>query len=163
MQTPTNETVQEVAARYPEDLANPDQHFNDFGTDFGFACHSQVLSAAFKDNAYRYVMSISPATHQLDQWYYFYINNDTAPTTVEVDIARRFQAYLRDFIVGGDPNVPSQGPKPGLSDGNWPVYGSNASIFNITSDGFMVSRDPPSFASNCEFIQGLIQDCTNGW
>jgi carboxylesterase type B len=165
MQTPTNNTINQVAAHYPEDPTNPSTGFNAFTTDLGFACYSQVLSKTFKKKSYRYVMSIPPATHGLDQMYYFYIDNVTAPSSVNVLLARRFQQYLRQFIIYGDPNGPNEGEPStngGISAGTWPDY-EQGKIFNITSNGFEVAIDPWSLGGTCEFIQRLVDDPANNF
>jgi len=78
----------------------------------------------------------------MDQAYYFYVDNVTAPGVVDVGMARQFQRYLRWFIVDGDPNgaVGTYGPS-GDSHGDWPVSRGDAKIFNITADGFQVATD----------------------
>jgi len=164
MQTPTAQTIDAVAARYPTDPANPGQKFIDFGTDVGFACNSRTLSKTFGDKAYRYVMSVPPATHGMDQAYYFYVDNVTTPGVVDVGMARQFQRYLRRFIVDGDPNgaVGTSGPIWN-SHGDWPVYGGDAKIFNITAEGFQDATDYLSVGGRCAFIQDLIDDPANGW
>jgi carboxylesterase type B len=183
MQTPTTKTIAEVAARYPEDPQNPASRFNNFATDVGFACYSQVLSKTFGENAYRYVMSLPPATHELDQQYYFYINEVATPGDIDVKIARQFQQYLRNFIVYGNPNGPvdshdkrgtrvtldsspqdtsSEHNKGGIGASYWPDYW-NQKVFNITSNGFEATTDPWSLNGKCGFIQALIDDPANGF
>jgi carboxylesterase type B len=155
MQTPTFNTVEAVASRYPPNSAG----FNDFFTDLEFACHAQMLAKTFKENAYRYVMSIPPATHELDQSYYFYIDNVTTPGDVDVQLARRFQAYLRDFVLWGD----QDGQKDGnIRDGMWPEY-DEGTIFNITKDGFEVAVDPWSKGGRCDFLQSIVDNPANGF
>jgi carboxylesterase type B len=165
MKTPTKKVIDEIVARYPADPTNPAAPFNNFGTDISFGCCSQKLSKTFQDKAYRYVMSIPPATHALDQDYYFYINNETTPVSIDVPLARRFQRYLRNFIVHGDPNG-ANGLREGTDDfvtGRWPKYGSEEMIFNITSKGFETVIDPWSLDDRCEFMQSLINDPANGF
>lgn len=218
MQTPTVHTIAEIAARYPEEPVNPEQRFNDFGTDVGFACHSRVLSKTFGNNAYRYVMSIPPATHGLDQMHYFYVGDGPESPPINVTIARQFQQYLRNFVVHGNPSgasnrgstqnergvpfpdsvghtkdpsnirfndMPYGDPRRNnheatnfklhmeagevsrssrdVSDGDWPTYGDESMIFNITANGFEIAKDYWSLDDRCKFIQSLIDNKSNGW
>ena len=160
MQTPTSKTLSEVAARYPPNPQDPGSPFNNFATDIGFACYSRTLSKAWKENAYRYVMSLPPATHALDQGYYFYIDDILTPGQIDVHIARQFQRYLRNFILYGNPSGKCENDHP--KDPIWPNYGE-AYIFNITADGFVPTVDPLSLNDHCDFILDIIQDPSNGF
>jgi carboxylesterase type B len=128
MQTPTSQTLSEVAARYPPSPHDPGSPFNNFAIDIGFACYSRTLSKAWKENAYRYVMSLPPATHALAQGYYFYVDDILTPGQIDVNIARQFQRYLRNFILFGNPNDEMDHPQ----DATWPNY-DEVQIFNITA------------------------------
>lgn len=160
IQTPTSKTLSEVAARYPANPSNPGSPFNNFATDIGFACYSQTLSEAWKEDAYRYVMSIPPATHALDQAYYFFVDDVLTPGPVDVHIARQFQRYLPDFVLYGNPNGKCEDDHPQVPV--WPNYGE-AQIFNITCEGFVPTLDPWSLDDKCGFILDIIQDPANGF
>lgn len=161
MQTPTNKTLSEVAARYPPNPQHPGAPFNDFATDAGFACHSQPIANAWGENAYRYFMSTPPATHAVDQGYYFYVDEIQTPGQININIhlARQFQRYLKNFILYGTPN--GNGKRGYNQTLPWPNYNDSQAV-NITSDTFVPTVDPWSLDNRCQFIRDLLQDPANG-
>ena len=80
------------------------------------------------------------------------------PGQIDVNIARQFQRYLRDFILYGNPNDEMDH----LQDATWPNY-DQAQIFIITADVFVPTADPWSLNDHCEFILEIIKDPSNGF
>lgn len=158
MATPTPDTVSQLSALYPQNLTDA---FNLLNGDVVFKCHSYFLASAFGTNAYKYYMSIPPATHGQDQFYYFY-GNTTADGAVEFpDVALQMQSYFRNFILDNYP-----GGQPGDCPGNqphWSSFGATARWMNITADGFQLETGDDFEAQRCQLILATLNDAANGW
>ena len=156
MRTPTNNTISQISQTYSQNLTVA---FNEFAGDAVFKCHSYFLASAFRSHAYKYYMSVPPATHGQDQFYYWYTSG--APSAVtEPDVARGLQQYFRNFVLDGKMGGPDCGNNATV---HWPAYGKDSRWMNITSDGFKVVYGEHEQASRCEALLNMINDPANGW
>lgn len=156
MATPTQDTIEKVTALYPSNLTDA---FSMFAGDVVFKCHSYFLADAFRGDVYRYEMSIPPATHGQDQFYYFY-GNATSDLAVEYpEVALAMQAYFRSVIL----DEYAGGSTCQVNRPHWPTYGDRQRWMNITSEGFELVYGDESRAQRCETILELINDPANGW
>lgn len=160
MKTPSAETISQVEAMYPNTTGDA---FDIFSKDGDYACHAYQVAKTFGSNAYRYSMSISPATHGQDQFYYFFEDVPNTPVS-DKQIARRLQVYFRRFILqsslgGGecDDGGVLTTPK------HWPSYSSSQRWMNITEDGFELVVGEPDQSKRCDFLLDLIADPKNGF
>ena len=108
-------------------------------------------------------MSISPATHGQDQFYYFFVDEEAAGMSVsEPDVARTMQEYFRSFIFEG-----RMGGGGCDGDGNvtthWPAYGREERWMNITTEGFEVVYGEETQRTQCEALLSMINDPANGF
>ncbi|KAK2871625.1 hypothetical protein FQN49_002997 [Arthroderma sp. PD_2] len=151
----SNETIQKIQSlyEYPPDLAV--KLGWDWVTDITFACNAYFTAKAYAHKAQRYVMSVPPATHALDQSYYFYQDNATTPVT-SVKLAREFQEHVRRFITGGK----NKKKFPDLED--FPTYGQSETTFNITLDGWKKEKDYWEVNRRCQILKEIIGDPKNG-
>lgn len=137
--------------------------FGEFGSDIICSCHSQMAAAAWSKQrspltrSYRYEISIPPALHGQDLNYYFYDPTVAAiDPTLDAQIARRFQSYLRRFILGHELE-------------GWPEYSSTGLgspwWVNITADGFDVvaGGDETDLSRKCSKIVELLSTQEDGW
>lgn len=154
MATPTQSAIDAVSSIYPSNLTVA---FNLFSGDVTFACHAYWTAAAFGSHAYRYSMSIPPATHGQDQFYYLYNGpaDDAvvAYPNVALELQSRFRTFLFEGRTGGD----------GCHTTHWPAYGRGGRWMNITTDGFNLVQNEKSQAQRCELLMQLIDDAANGW
>jgi carboxylesterase type B len=105
---------------------------------------------------------VTPATHALDQGYYFYVDEIQTPggqININIHLARQFQRYLKNFILYGNPN--GNGKHGYNQPPPWPNY-NDSQVVNITSDTFVPTVDPWSLDNRCQFIRDLLQDPANG-
>jgi hypothetical protein len=163
MRTPTDETIEKVRSIYPPIGQGG---FDVLGQDILFGCHAQITAQAWGRNAYRYSMSIPPAFHGQDQFYYLY--TDPMLTPVEkVGIAKKLQKYFRNFILDG---TPGGGCFDDANDGSnvtipkaWLPYSRDMTWMNITADGFVHVHGEPHQARRCDFVLEMMNDTRNGW
>ncbi len=161
MRTPTPETVSKVENMYPN---NTGTAFDAFAKDAVFACHSYYTAKAFQSNAYRYLMSIPPAVHGLDQLYYFYINSTYSPGVEQPRIAKQMQTYFRNFILTGEPGGGGCNHKGEIqTPQHWPTYAGMGRWENITADGFELVQGEEMQAKRCELMLELMSDPKNGF
>jgi hypothetical protein len=137
-----------------------------FNTDAIYACHSYFTAAAFRNvsstSAYRYTMSIPPATHGQDQFYYWFVSEETAAGSVtEPGVATGLQEYFRNFILEG--RMGGGGDCEGNASVHWPAYGKGERWMNITSDGFQVVTGEEEQRIRCEALLDMINDPANGF
>ncbi|SPN96553.1 uncharacterized protein DNG_00076 [Cephalotrichum gorgonifer] len=144
--TASNDTVAYIQSHY--DFAdNPAKLAWDWTTDVIFACNAANVARAYKDGSRRYIFSVSPAIHGQDILYTFYTDQEATPVEKPGD-ARAFQRNLLDFLHGRDID--------------WPIYGSENRVVNITLDGFDNVQLPDDLAARCEMINEVARDPENG-
>ena len=163
MRIPTDATVDKVKKTYPPIGQGG---FDTFAKDAVFACHAQLTANAWRRNAYRYSMSIPPATHGQDQFYYLYLNSPFSPAKYSV-LAKKLQKYFRSFILDGAPGGGC------FDDGNdganvsipepWRAYGMKSEWMNITADGFVLVQGESGQARRCALLLDMMSDPQNGW
>ena len=96
MRTPTDATVDKVKKTYPPIGQGG---FDTFAKDAVFACHAQLTANAWRRNAYRYSMSIPPATHGQDQFYYLYLDSPFSPARIP-SARKKAAKVLPEFHLG---------------------------------------------------------------
>ena len=74
-------------------------------------------------------MSIPPATHGLDQFYYLYVNRWWTPVQYPT-IAKKLQKYFRNFVFDGAPGGGDDDGKDVTIPVPWPLYGRDATWMN---------------------------------
>ena len=163
MRTPTEETIEKVKNTYP---SIGQGGFVTFAKDAVFACHAYLTAKTWARNAYRCSMSIPPATHGQDQFYYLYLGPLASPAEYP-EIARKLQKYFRNFIWDG---APGGGCFDDIQDGSdvtipkaWLPYATNASWMNITSQGFVPVQGESHQVERCDLLLELMKDTRNGW
>ena len=163
MTSPTPEAVELAQQVFGSNLTTGAIAFNKAAI---YACHAYFTAAAFRNasstSAYKYEMSIPPATHGQDQFYYFFVSEETAGESVgEPEVARRMQQYFRNFVFDGRMGG-------GACDGSgnvtthWPAYGREERWMNITADGFGVVYGEEVLRTQCEALLTMINDPANG-
>lgn len=135
MRTPTEEAIEKVKNTYPP---MGQGGLVTFAKDAVFACHAHLTARAWGRNAYRYSMSIPPATHGQDQFYYLYSGPSSSPAEYP-EIARKLQKYFGNFVLDGTPggrcfDDPQDGSNVTVPKASLP-YGTNSTWMNITSNG----------------------------
>jgi hypothetical protein len=162
MRTPTTEIIEKVEKVYP----SGDNDFTTFAKDAVIACHAQLTAKTWGRNAYRHSMSIPPATHGQDQFYYLFVNGFLSLAEHPM-IARKLQEYFRTFILDG---APGGGPVDDEADGSdvtipkpWMEYGKKGKRMNITADGFVLVEGEPYQDRRCELLLEIMRDPKNGW
>jgi Carboxylesterase family len=140
--------------------------FDTFAKDAVFACHAHLTAKTWGRNAYRYSMSIPPATHGQDQFYYLY--TDYLASLVKYPkTARKLQKYFRNFILDG---APGGGCFDDVEDGSnvtiskpWLPYGQRGNWMNITAAGFVPGQSEVDQARRCDLLVQIMEDDRNGW
>lgn len=181
--TPTNSTVQKIASLYgqasnssgatlPGGTPAPTV-FDKFYGDIIYECHSYFAAKMWSRAtakppsrpcsppacfaSYRYDQSILPALHGGDLNYYFYdAAVAAADKSVVPAVARKFQHYLRRFILGRDMEDWPEFSGTGLQTPSW---------MNVTREGFqvVVGEDESARAQRCEEIVKLLNKTQDGW
>ncbi|KAH6630678.1 Alpha/Beta hydrolase protein [Chaetomium sp. MPI-SDFR-AT-0129] len=141
----SNETVQEVLDLYYTPGLEPQLAW-DWTTDVVFACNAFNLARGLPGKARRYIMSTPPATHGQDLMYYFYVDDQLTPVS-DPQLVEPFQTKLLAFLHGEDPE--------------WPLYGDDERLFNIT-DSFEATTLPDSLRARCDLVNKLVFDPVNG-
>jgi hypothetical protein len=91
----------------------------------------------------------------------FYTDDASTPVANSTT-ALQYQSYIRQFVSGQwrkDLVVPRIAA---MSGPDWPVYGGDSMIFNITSDGFVDTAMPQNRQSTCQFLNQIVADPANG-
>ncbi|KIX00728.1 uncharacterized protein Z518_09793 [Rhinocladiella mackenziei CBS 650.93] len=165
MTSPTQETIMTVNATWSNltGLA-----LDTFAQDAIYACHAFWIAQTWGVNAYRYSMSIPPANHGQDQFYYFHMEGAAATAGPKASqIARRMQKYFRTFIlegrIGGG-ECAGQNETGVAVPTHWPSYGMELERWmNITEDGFQLVDGEADQANRCQVLLDLIDDPRNGF
>ena len=158
MKTPTQDTISRVSSLYPQNFT---EAADLFAGDVVFKCHSYFLASAFTSNAYKYYMSIPPATHGQDQIYYFHDLSAPSAAVEFPRVAQQLQEYFKSMIVNGY----TGGSSNSCDDGRpyWPSFSSMGRWMNISNDGFSLEDDNTDEARRCELILDTMNDPMNGW
>ena len=77
----------------------------------------------------------------------FYVDQETTPVE-KPDDARAFQKNLLEFLHGRETN--------------WPIYGPENRIVNVTSGGYDNVKLPAELDARCEMINRVVRDPANG-
>lgn len=86
---------------------------------------------------------------------YFYVDNTFTPVE-SVKVAREFQEHLRRFVTG------AKHTEKFLDLSDWPTYGANGQLLDVTADGFVAGLDPWEENGRCQILHEIISDPTNG-
>ena len=170
----SDETIERVKALYSYPPEHPEKLGWDWATDVVFACNAYFTAKEYMNQAQRYVMSIPPGSHGLDQscmipvskggrrrlrsslltqtdWFY---QNDRITRVANITIARQFQEYVRRFVTGG-----KNREYPDLAD--WPRYGPKETVFDVTLDGFKRQEDYWEVNRRCQVLNEIFNDPKN--
>ncbi|OJD14759.1 hypothetical protein AJ78_04933 [Emergomyces pasteurianus Ep9510] len=150
-----NDTIKRIQSMYTYPAEQPEKLSWDWTTDMSFACNAYFTAKAYKNKAQRYIMTVPPATHGLDQSYFFFHDNVTTPVT-DITLAREFQEYVRRFVTGER----NQEKFPDLA--RWPKYGPGETSFNITLGGFEMQKDYWDINRRCQVLNDIFNDRNNG-
>ncbi|KAJ6440682.1 lipase [Purpureocillium lavendulum] len=147
MPTASNATVQALLKRYYRPGMDKELAW-DFTTDAIFACNAYNLANAMPDTSLRYIMSTPPASHGLDLYYYFYVDEQQTPVE-HPELARAFQTKLLALVRG--------------EDMAWPAYGGGRGgrMYNVT-DRFEAATMPAELRARCDTLNGFVLDPANG-
>ncbi|CAM1506186.1 Fc.00g058270.m01.CDS01 [Cosmosporella sp. VM-42] len=146
LQNASSDTVTEIQSQYHWG-SNPAKLAWDWTTDILFACNAYNFARAFPFRAYRYIMSIPPATHGFDLFFYFYVDQDLTPVP-DPTLAYEFQRRLLQFVHGKE--IP------------WHKYTEQETITNITDTGFNAAKLSEDLKDRCEMINKVVLDPRNG-
>ncbi|KAK2806228.1 hypothetical protein FQN50_005953 [Emmonsiellopsis sp. PD_5] len=149
-------TVERIKSLYECSDNEPQQLAREFRSDTEFNCNAYNIAEAYKYRAKHYFMSIPPATHGQDGFYYFYNNNSNSnPSTPmkNAQLARELEEYFRRLITRSN-NTRDFAELP-----DWPVYGDGKRSFDLALEGIKVSRNR---WERCETLNELIGDAKNG-
>lgn len=165
MTSPTAETISTVNRTWSNATGLA---LDTFAQDAIYACHAFSTAQTWGSNAYRYSMSIPPANHGQDQFYYFHTGGPAATTGVtEPEIARSMQQYFRSFILqgraGGGRCTRDVGGEGVATPRHWPAYGGLERWMNITENGFQLAHGEPDQRERCRVLLDLIEDPSNGF
>lgn len=162
--TATNETVAEIQSYF--DFGDTREKLAwDWTVDNVFSCNAANIDSAYKDVSRRYIFSVPPGTHGQDLtcihthvlWRRFWpwltpsdaFFTDPETTPVEnPDDAKAFQKNLLDFLYGREVD--------------WPIYGPEKHIFNVTSGGFKDVKLPAELDARCKMVNRMIKEPANG-
>lgn len=173
--TPSESTIETIKNLYDrpgnESSSNLQTPAGDFYDDVIHSCHSYFTAAYWPETAlddasgddgqtevYRYEVSVPPAAHGDDLFYYFYdpLIVEFSGMDIPEDVALEFQDYMRRFILGEDM-------------GDWPEYHSEGSgeptRINLTAGGIetVVGEGGYNLAERCETLLGLFGKEEDGW
>ncbi|EME40268.1 hypothetical protein DOTSEDRAFT_74915 [Dothistroma septosporum NZE10] len=109
-----------------------------------FTCNTYYLDKAFNNQTYSYLFIVPPAVHGQDRAYTFY---DGPAPQVDQDVALAMQRYVTRFAMYGDPN--------GEETPQFDVYGDEAMVQVLKTDGFGQTRDPAA-NERCEWWQKAL-------
>ncbi|KAK5064979.1 hypothetical protein LTR84_000814 [Exophiala bonariae] len=149
----TNEIISTIQSLYQWPDAAPEQLAWQWTADAVFACHSLALAKAANTSTRRYIMSIPPAYHGLDLFYYFFTDEETTPVK-DVGIAQSLQTLLWKFLYQVEPLEIDSGAE-------WPFYGTG-SFLNITAAGLEVEQLDDKESRRCDIINRIMADPENG-
>ena len=163
MRSPTDNAIARIKATYSNATGDA---WDTFNKDAIFACHAHLTAKAYAGNSYRYEMSIPPASHGQDQFYYLYVDGWAEPAEFP-QIAKRMQKYFRNFVLHGEtgdqkPNREGEVLIPTI----WPPYGEGQvwmNITNTTHSGFEVVHGEAEQAKRCNLLLELMDDPANGF
>ncbi len=112
-------------------------------------CFAWGVNQAYGNNTRGYQWSIFPGIHAGDVGYTFFNGEVVGSFGIPVvqDAAVKMQQWFVDFA--------AKGTATGSAAAELPVYGSGASVVNVTGTGFPVVKDPAA-NSRCRFwMEGL--------
>lgn len=181
--TPSSSTISTIQSLYSNDTdLSPvsssgileQTTFDKFYGDIIYECHSYFAAkywskgkndsattvpptSATGSESYRYDESVPPAIHGDDMNYYFYDKAVAAVDKAVVpEVAKKFQNYLRRFILGEDMQGWPEYSAKGLESPGW---------VNITANGFevIVGGYESVRGKRCETIVALFDKAEDGW
>ena len=139
---------------YPPIFDGSQNYTDEFGRlekangDGYFNCNARYMAKAFSTTSYAYFVTIPPGYHGVDVRYTFF-NGDTTTldngVPVNATVARKFQSYLTNFVMRGNPN--------GIGLPEFPGYGDEANVFTIGFDDFGKIQTDPADNNRCDFWQ----------
>ncbi|KAK2597723.1 hypothetical protein N8I77_012488 [Diaporthe amygdali] len=107
--------------------------------DVDFSCTTRYLALALDNQTHNYIFAVPPGYHAQDTAYTFF-NGDTTTLNDGVAVDAGLADALQDYIVGfAATGVPSDNPAGTALE--FPIYGEEAAVVEITSDGLVVGTD----------------------
>lgn len=83
------------------------------------------------------------------------------PTQADVDVAYAAESILLQYMFRKD-LAPLPGDTFAKQLSQWPNYGTERTIANISLDGFWMGPVPKNIEKKCAYINSLIKDPSNG-
>lgn len=107
--------------------------------DVDFSCTTRYLALALENQTHNYIFAVPPGYHAQDTAYTFF-NGDTGTLNDGVAVDPVIAAALQDYIIGfAATAVPADNPAGTAPE--FPVYGEDATVVQITADGVISGRD----------------------
>lgn len=107
--------------------------------DVYFSCTTRYLALALENRTHNYIFAVPPGYHAQDTAYTFF-NGDTSTLNDGVAVDPALAAVLQDYIVGfAATGVP--GDNPAGTAPEFPSYGEDAAVVQITSGGIIAGND----------------------
>lgn len=173
--TPSESTIERIRNLYErptnESSSSLQTPLGEFYDDIIHSCHTYFTATYWPETGsgdtngddertevYQYEVSVLPAAHGEDLFYYFYdpIIAEFLEMDIPKGVALELQDYMRRFILGKDM-------------GDWPEYHSKRSKgptwINLTASGIdtVVGEGGYSLAERCETLLGLLKKEEDGW
>ncbi|KAK4504987.1 hypothetical protein PRZ48_002950 [Zasmidium cellare] len=113
-----------------------------FNADVFIVCNAYGLQSAYNNQGFAYEFSVPPAWHTQDVSYTLFNGHNGPGLPLVPSVAVDMQKYFTNFAMHGNPN------QRGLTAMS--VFGSQASMLNLTTDGNNVVSDPARM-ERCKF------------
>ncbi|KAA8647978.1 hypothetical protein EYZ11_005668 [Aspergillus tanneri] len=157
--TADNKTLGHIQSLFPYPPSTPQKLGWDWLTSVAYACLAKGTAEAYGERAFRYVMTIPPATHGQDLSYLFY-GTEKSPAVANATIARTLEHYVLNFLHHGGRDHGALPGRPGLPD--WKSYGKGANTMNISEATFEMVPDPWQVNGVCAELLKVVEDPKNG-
>jgi carboxylesterase type B len=113
-----------------------------------FVCNTFYVHTGFKNDTYGYRYSVFPGVHAAELPYTFYQDSGPTQAVTNTTVALALQSFETSFAQTGQPKW------KGLA--NFPKYGPNAQIIDLTESGIYQTRDDAA-NQRCRWWQlGLV-------
>lgn len=116
-------------------------------TETQFTCIQSYLSRAFKNKTFAYRFSVPPSLHGSDLGYTFYTEKSSLPGKIAVPVAKIIQDFLTQFVMNGNPNVPSLP--------SFPFEGDGTALLSIGLDKVETQHDS-THSQRCDWLRNYM-------
>lgn len=113
-----------------------------FNADVFVVCNSYAIQNAYNNQGFAYEFSVPPAWHTQDISYTLFNGHNPPGLPLVPSIAEDMQTYFINFAMQGNPNQRELAAMP--------TFGNQASMLNLTTDGYQVVSDPVRM-ERCKF------------